>query len=82
MIANNYWLFKKILISIRLSKIDLFVLCVSHEYKRKGTGTNMIQYEPVHEISNNVAFWHVQAQMSLYSLLLSLDTLNGGQSVA
>ena len=30
-----------------------------------------IEYEPVHEISNNVAFWHVKTRTSLCSLLLS-----------
>ena len=39
-------------------------------------------YEPVHEISNNVAFWNVQAQTSLCSLLLSLETPNAVRSVA
>ena len=32
--------------------------------------------EPRHVISNNVAFWQVYTQTSLYSLLLSLETPN------
>ena len=39
-------------------------------------------FEPVHVISNNVVFWHVQTPTSLCSLLLSLETPNGVQSVA
>ena len=39
-------------------------------------------YEPQHVISNNVVFWQVQAQMSLCSHLLSLETPNDVQSVA
>ena len=38
--------------------------------------------EPWHAISNNVAFWQVSTQTSLCSLLLSLETANGVQSVA
>ena len=38
--------------------------------------------ELVHEVSNNVAFWHVKTWTSLCSLLLSLETPNGVQSVA
>ena len=33
-------------------------------------------YEPWNVISNNVALWQVQAQRSLCSLLLSLETPN------
>ena len=39
-------------------------------------------YEPVHEISNNVALWHVKTRTSICRLLLSLETPNGVQSVA
>ena len=39
-------------------------------------------FEPVHEISNNVAFWHVKTQTSLCSPILRLETQNGVQSVA
>ena len=49
------------------------------------TITGLMKYtlmEPVHEISNNVAFWHVQTRTSLCSLLLSLETPNGVQAVA
>ena len=40
------------------------------------------KYEQRHVISNNVAFWQVLTQMSLYNLILSLDTPNGFQSIA
>ena len=40
------------------------------------------KFGPVHEISNNVALWHVKTRPSLCSLLLSLETPNGVQSVA
>ena len=43
---------------------------------------HMLQFEPVHEISNNVAFWHVYTGASLCSLLWSLESPNGVQSVA
>ena len=39
-------------------------------------------FEPRHEISNNVAFRHEYTKTSLCSLLLSLETPNGVQSVA
>ena len=39
-------------------------------------------YEPRHEISNNVAFWHEWTYASLFSLLLSLETPNYVHSVA
>ena len=39
-------------------------------------------FEPQHEISNNLTFWHVQTRTSLCSLLLSLETSKGVQSVA
>ena len=35
--------------------------------------------EPWHVISNNVAFWQVQTQTSLCSLILSSETLNHAQ---
>ena len=38
--------------------------------------------EPVHVISTNKAFWHVETRTSLCSPLLSLETQNGVQSVA
>ena len=38
--------------------------------------------EPWHVISNNVAFWQGYTQTSLCSLILSLVTPNGVQSVA
>ena len=38
-------------------------------------------YEPRHVISSNVVFWQVLTQMSLCSLLLSLETPNDCQSV-
>ena len=44
--------------------------------------TSKIFFELVHEISDNVAFWHVYTRTSLCSLLLSLETQNGVQSVA
>ena len=44
--------------------------------------TSRFKTMPVHEISNNLAFWHVETRMSLCSLRLSLDTPNGVQSVA
>ena len=39
-------------------------------------------FEPWHVISNNVAFWQVETQTSLCSLLLNLETLNDIRSVA
>ena len=33
-------------------------------------------------IPNNVAFWQVQTQTSLYSLILSVETPNDAQSLA
>ena len=36
----------------------------------------------MHEISNNVAFWHVKIRTSPCSLLVSLESPNGVQSVA
>ena len=40
------------------------------------------KYEPQHVISNNVAFWQVYSQRSVYRLLLSLETTNAIQSEA
>ena len=41
-----------------------------------------MKFEPQHVISNNVAFWQVQTQTSLCSLLLSLETPKCVQPVA
>ena len=38
--------------------------------------------EPWHVISNNVVFWQVYTQMSLYSLLLILENPNDVRPVA
>ena len=40
------------------------------------------RYEPPHVISNNVSFWQVKPQMSLWSLLLGLETPNDVPSAA
>ena len=45
-------------------------------------GIAMNRFELRHVISNNVVFWQVKTQTSLYSLLLSLETPNAVQSVA
>ena len=50
---------------------------ISNKFEHK-----IVKFEPQHEISNNVAFGHVNTQTSLCSLLLSLETPNGVQSVA
>ena len=47
-----------------------------------GEELSILKYEPRHVIFNNVAFWHVYTQMSLYNLLLSLETTNDIQLVA
>ena len=44
--------------------------------------TIWVYYEQWHVISNNVAFLHVWTQISLYSLLLGVETPNDVQSVA
>ena len=49
---------------------------------RRTTETIKHIFEPWHVISNNVAFWQVLTQTSLWSLLLSLETPNYVQSVA
>ena len=54
------------------------------ERERQRAEPAVLRMMPVHEISNNVAFWHVKTQTSLCRLLLRLDTpnFNGVQSVA
>ena len=42
----------------------------------------MLEYEPRHEISNNVALWYEETQMSLCSLHLNLETPYAVRSVA
>ena len=44
--------------------------------------TTKLAFEPVHEISNYVAFRHVQTRTNLCNLLLSLETPNDVRSVA
>ena len=43
---------------------------------------DIYQNEPRHVISNNVAFWQVKTQASMWILLLSLETPNHFRSVA
>ena len=53
-------------------------------FKKDISGLSMLRVknERQHMISNNLAFWQVLTQMSLCSLLLSLETPNAVQSVA